>query len=1236
MENLMQKKCTLITALLPVIATLLWACFSVPLHAQSVENKATEVMLTEQNKIIRQEDINAARSKAEEVRNNADKSRKEIESLISHLEGDAETTKAFLDKLLQEKKDIQSEVVSSPEQENPKYLSLLDMEIMAVKQKTEVDGEQIQECKDTLTALQAQVRAYTDWLDLFDSIIKLNDTIALTSPDKAVAMRKEADIAKGFIAAQQAILNEKESLVSFFTNELEDVKVRTSDKVKDVAKDIESLKAEIKDETLAAMAQEKAGSILLWYKVVQEQWVAIFKTKLEAAKIRHDVAAMALKNAELNAAYLAEKANRLEVQLKDEELKKKQAELEAAKRVEAVTQKAAEATRVASEKTLQEVAKKGEEVIQLQKITTSPEKRRVLELEAETHKLVGYVAKKNDELITESAQRFKDVTESKQLEADFDLLFSKAETIKDLDEIQSKAEAELKRLADAPAVIDSLINLLKQEERLTSDNLEAAYKEIPMIKKQVASFEDKELASLAIDYAQQKANLLDERLGLTMSRLDRLRERLEIKKNVLDLLRKQKEKIIEAKAANVWIRRKSSISAETFKSIYKDLAGCYGQFDQLYGWGQTQGKNVVVYVSNKKATIGFWAKLVALSVLIAVYYFSQQYIQRFCEKKALHLYEIEGGSYYRTRLLPSLFIVLQKSINSIWLAILSLVIPVIFNVETPWVSAATCVFVIVAVYKMLKGLIIESFGLEKGDKKLFTSLAYISPKHLYRSLNVILNYSLIFLSTITVLTVFGYKNDVIELLWFIYRVGTVILLLWIATQKTLIFNLLPGVESQLGRFIHRVIKILYPLFIVFVVSLFAIRSLGYPVLTYSLLKTCIKSFVIAFIAFWIWKYLHHRLSNARETSFRKIAVKKNAQEEKSYRSITAMYQVVFNYAVSIITAVIIIRVWVKTFRYAIGSPAAPFLVGQVFGQAGAIIIAIGNGLRYRFDFEGGRYTTPIKIIFALIVVVASFFIARYVKKLLEDRLFQKLRIERGLSQTFSTLSRYVVIGIAVLIGFRMAGVPLTSLAFFAGAFGIGIGFGMQNIISNFVSGIILLFERPMRVGDVITLEDGTLGSIEKISARSTTISTPDEVTITVPNSKFIESRITNWTHPRTRMRGSVKVGVSYDSDPELVKECLLEVVKQNPNVRTYPEPFVRFAEFGDSALLFELYFWADNPGKRWFTQSELNFAIAKAFRNKKIEIAFPQRDIHIRSVVPFPIHGLPDQAEQQGNQGKNV
>jgi small-conductance mechanosensitive channel len=284
-----------------------------------------------------------------------------------------------------------------------------------------------------------------------------------------------------------------------------------------------------------------------------------------------------------------------------------------------------------------------------------------------------------------------------------------------------------------------------------------------------------------------------------------------------------------------------------------------------------------------------------------------------------------------------------------------------------------------------------------------------------------------------------------------------------------------------------------------------------------------------------------------------------------------------------------------------------------------ILGAISSGLRYRFIFDDGKYTTPVKIIISLIVLLVSFLISQYVKRLLEERVFYKFRIERGARQTLSSIARYIIIGIAALIGLNLAGIPLKSLTIFAGAFGIGVGFGMQNLIGNFVSGIILLIERPMRVGDVVTLEDGTLGTIERINARSTTMITPDEIMITVPNSKFIESRITNWTLPTSRMRGCVKVCVAYGSDTVLVKKCLLDIAKKNSHVRAYPEPFVRFAEFGDSALKFELYFWADDPGKRWFTMSELNYAIDEVFRKNNIEIAFPQRDIHIRSVVPLPV-----------------
>ena len=289
-------------------------------------------------------------------------------------------------------------------------------------------------------------------------------------------------------------------------------------------------------------------------------------------------------------------------------------------------------------------------------------------------------------------------------------------------------------------------------------------------------------------------------------------------------------------------------------------------------------------------------------------------------------------------------------------------------------------------------------------------------------------------------------------------------------------------------------------------------------------------------------------------------------------------------------------------------------------------------MRYRFVFEEGKYTTPLKIIIALIVLIVSFFIARYTKTLLDKKVFYKLRLDRGARHTLSTMARYAIIGIAILIGLNVAGIPLRSLAIFAGAFGIGIGFGMQNIISNFISGIILLIERPMNVGDVIILEDSALGTVEKFNARSTTIITPDGITMTVPNSKFIETKITNLTHPAPQIRGCVKVGVAYGSNTALVKKCLLEIVKKNPNVRTYPEPFVRFAEFGESALVFELYFWADDPGKRWFTQSELNFAIDEVFRKNKIEIAFPQRDIHIRTMGPLSAQNLQESLTQEKNQ----
>ena len=542
-----------------ISAYVFWIVFlCAPVQAQTIESpipfsetgKTAEVKLAE-GLIVKSEDIENARKKADEVKAGADKSVNEIESFISNLENNAEITTVFYERLQQGKKDYQTGEV------NPKYLELLDKEIGIIKQKINVNNEQIPVYKEQITALQNQSKIYAERVSLLGSVIKMAETVTVTPSKQAEMVRKEADIAKGYIGALQASLKEKETLVSNFTKELEDVKVRMSGKEQDLAKDLELLKAEIKDDKLNEKAQEKIRSVLSWQKAVNTQWITLFKLRLEIARTRYDEVVQALKNAELNAAFLAEKARRLEEKLKTEELQKKQVELEIAKKAEEVTQKVAEVTRAEAEKTIQETARKTEEIAQEQMVTTSPEKKRVLELEAEVQKQLGLIAKKKDDLITIGAQRYKDVTEYKKVEAEVEDLINKGAALKDVEESLKKVESEIKRFSEAITALESLIPSVKQEEKLVTDNLSMSYEEISKIEKEITSFEDRELAGKATEYARQIAKTLEEQVGLISARLDRLYERLETKKNALALLDKTKETLNTMKAANVWTRLRS-------------------------------------------------------------------------------------------------------------------------------------------------------------------------------------------------------------------------------------------------------------------------------------------------------------------------------------------------------------------------------------------------------------------------------------------------------------------------------------------------------------------------------------------------------------------------------------------------------------------------------------------------------------------------------------------------------
>jgi small-conductance mechanosensitive channel len=216
--------------------------------------------------------------------------------------------------------------------------------------------------------------------------------------------------------------------------------------------------------------------------------------------------------------------------------------------------------------------------------------------------------------------------------------------------------------------------------------------------------------------------------------------------------------------------------------------------------------------------------------------------------------------------------------------------------------------------------------------------------------------------------------------------------------------------------------------------------------------------------------------------------------------------------------------------------------------------------------------------------------------------------------------------IAAIIGLSLAGFSFTNLAIIAGALSVGIGFGLQNIVNNFISGIILLFERPIRTGDWVVVGN-TEGYVRKISIRSTQIETFDRADVIVPNSELISNQVTNWMLRDPWGRVIVPVGVAYGSDVEKVREVLLAIASEHPlvitdNSRVSP-PRVLFRGFGDSSLNFELRCFIRNVDQRLVTLSELNFAIEKGLREANIQIPFPQRDLHLRSIDPGIGFGQP-------------
>jgi len=284
----------------------------------------------------------------------------------------------------------------------------------------------------------------------------------------------------------------------------------------------------------------------------------------------------------------------------------------------------------------------------------------------------------------------------------------------------------------------------------------------------------------------------------------------------------------------------------------------------------------------------------------------------------------------------------------------------------------------------------------------------------------------------------------------------------------------------------------------------------------------------------------------------------------------------------------------------------------------AFLARIWSYLTRQFTF--GRITVSVSsVILGVLVLLLTILISRWSSILIERRLANRRHIDPGLRYTICRLVKYVIVTVGLLVALKQAfALDLTSIAVIFTALSVGIGFGLQYIAADIASGFILLFERPIRIGDRITIGEDE-GDVQSINLRTTIVTTNDRIAIIVPNSKLVSQRVVNWSYGDPRARISIPIGVADDSDIELVTQTLIEASRGVSNVLEEPKPRVQFLKFGDYSLDFRLLVWTNQPRRHVQIRSDINYRIARLFREREIRIPYPTQE--------FLLKGIPRQLE---------
>lgn len=575
--------------------------------------------------------------------------------------------------------------------------------------------------------------------------------------------------------------------------------------------------------------------------------------------------------------------------------------------------------------------------------------------------------------------------------------------------------------------------------------------------------------------------------------------------------------------------------------------------------------------------LGVSGTMILVLFLAAILYsfFWQKRVISWVEEKAKHVGKLLSEKNY-TYFVVVLEIVTSVLVPAILLGFYAL-FGAIFKYETGW-------------FTYIGRLLWLWFGatlISRTFKELLTnrdasSAALTHGPTIYRWIRVIVLYSATVLALYWLVEIFEARKDVTALLSFFVSMSITIFLFLLVLKKKAILSVMPQLENPIYHYLYKFVRFFYYPIVLVTLSGALLLTFGYDDLGLMILKK-IWSTALAVVAIVL---ANHILTVLLRRWMRTIDAGDD-QAQKLARNLK-----------NILTFVTILALVVAVLNL-LG------LLDPLHRLLSVPLMHIGDSVIQLWT-----------IMKALITIVLFYFVAILLQSYMDYKVYPTLGVDPGLGFVINTTFKYFIIGIAVIIALNIIGIDLKVLLVFAGAIGIGIGLGLQDMASNVISGFTIIFGRKIRRGDWIEV-DGRLGQVSDIYLRATKMRSRDDVEYLVPNANLITNTIVNYSYSSPLIRIHLPVGVSYKSDPEKVREILLSVVENNPLLSKKNKPLVRFMEYADSSLNFELLVWINvRTTPREDAMSSLYFTIFEEFKKHGIEIPFPQRDVHMKTPLP--------------------